>query len=100
MQIGNLEGYGLPVWGPTKGTKTLLATGTWSGSSSEQSFLRVSNYEVGKGMALLGSAQSPTKFAALDWIDQVDEQGIVAGGMEDGAITLWNVKKICAASDT
>ena len=30
----------------------------------------------------------------MDWIDEVDSLGIVAGGMEDGAITLWNVKKI------
>lgn len=37
---------------------------------------------------------SPTKFASLDWIDQLDEMGIVAGGMSDGAITLWNVKKL------
>ena len=51
-------------------------------------------------LELLGAAQSPTKFASLDWIDQVDEQGIVAGGMEDGAITLWNIKRVCAASDT
>lgn len=45
---------------------------------------------------MLGMAESPTKFATLDWIDQVDELGIIAGGMEDGAITLWNVKKILA----
>lgn len=43
---------------------------------------------------MIGIAESPTKFTTLDWIDQVDEFGIIAGGMEDGAITLWNVKKI------
>ena len=48
----------------------------------------------------MGIAQSPTKFASLDWIDIVDESGIVAGGMEDGAITLWNIKRVCAESDT
>ena len=48
----------------------------------------------------MGIAESPTRFASLDWIDIVDERGIVAGGMEDGAITLWNVKKICSDNDT
>ena len=42
----------------------------------------------------MGVAESPTKFSTLDWIDQVDDLGIVAGGMDDGAITLWNIKKL------
>ena len=42
----------------------------------------------------LGIAQSPKKFTSLDWVDSLDELGTIAGGMEDGAITLWNVKKI------
>jgi hypothetical protein len=44
--------------------------------------------------ASIGMGLSPTKFASLDWIDQLDEMGIIAGGMSDGAITLWNVKKL------
>ena len=42
---------------------------------------------------MIGCAQSPTKFSSLDWIDQFDEFGIVAGGMTDGTITLWNVRR-------
>lgn len=37
---------------------------------------------------------SPTKFSSLDWTDFKDEYGIIAGGMEDGAITLWDARKI------
>lgn len=48
---------------------------------------------------MIGMAQSPTKFSTVDWIDQVDELGIVAGGMSDGAITLWNLKKLLAQDD-
>ena len=48
----------------------------------------------------MGQTISPTRFATLDWIDQVDELGILAGGMEDGAITLWNVRKILGESNT
>lgn len=42
----------------------------------------------------------PAKFASLDWIDFKDEYGIIAGGMEDGAITLWDPKKILDGSCT
>ena len=48
----------------------------------------------------IGLAESPTKFSTLDWIDQVDDLGIIAGGMEDGVITLWNVKKLLPQSDS
>jgi hypothetical protein len=30
----------------------------------------------------------------LDWIDVKDDFGIIAGGMEDGAITLWDPTKL------
>jgi hypothetical protein len=42
----------------------------------------------------VSQTQSPTKFSALDWSDQLDDMGIIAGGMEDGAITLWSASKI------
>ena len=48
----------------------------------------------------IGLGLSPTKFASLDWIDQLDEMGIVAGGMSDGAITLWNVKMLLENNST
>ena len=49
---------------------------------------------------MVGMAESPTKFSSLDWVDQVDELGIIAGGMQDGAITLWNVKKLLTQNDS
>ncbi len=42
----------------------------------------------------MGMTLSPSKFSALDWTDFKDEYGIIAGGMEDGAITLWDARKI------
>ena len=50
--------------------------------------------------AFIGNTFSPTRFSSLDWIDQLDEQGIIAGGMEDGAITLWSASKIIAQDAT
>lgn len=49
---------------------------------------------------MIGMAESPTKFSTLDWANQVDELGILAGGMEDGAITLWNVKKLITSNES
>ena len=45
-------------------------------------------------LGILGMTLSPTKFSALDWTDFKDEYGIIAGGMEDGAITLWDARKV------
>ena len=72
-----------------------MTTGRASVSNTWQSILANNT----PSLELLGVAESPTKFATLDWIDQVDQLGIIAGGMEDGAITLWNVKKILAQSE-
>ena len=56
---------------------------------------------------------SPAKFSSLDWTDFKDEYGIIAGGkskndpnmkitiyllgLGDGAITLWDAKKVIEA---
>jgi hypothetical protein len=42
--------------------------------------------------------ESPSCFASLDWTDQLDEMGIIAGGMADGAVTLWSASKIMRES--
>lgn len=44
--------------------------------------------------------ESPAKFGSLDWVDFGDDVGIIAGGMDDGAITLWDPKKILDGSST
>ena len=41
---------------------------------------------------------SPTKFSSLDWTDFNSEYGIIAGGMGDGAITLWDAHKVLDAT--
>lgn len=33
----------------------------------------------------------------MDWTDFKDEYGIIAGGMSDGAITLWDARKVIEA---
>lgn len=56
--------------------------------------------ELTFNLDLLNYTLSPTRFSALDWIDQLDESGIIAGGMEDGAITLWSASKILETTES
>jgi hypothetical protein len=65
MQVCQLENYGVPVWSASPLTKNLLASGTWTGSQVEsQSFLRISSYDINKGMSkdwiVLTSFQIPS----------------------------------------
>mmetsp|Transcript_3055 Transcript_3055/g.5156 ORF Transcript_3055/g.5156 Transcript_3055/m.5156 type:complete len:174 (-) Transcript_3055:3424-3945(-) len=48
----------------------------------------------------MGITQSPAKFSSIDWVDFKDDYGIIAGGMQDGAITLWDPKKILDGQST
>lgn len=47
-----------------------------------------------QGLLTQGVTQSPARFCSLDWMDLNDPFGIIAGGMEDGVITMWDPKKI------
>ena len=38
--------------------------------------------------------QSPAKFMSLDWCDFNSPSGIIAGGMQDGVVTLWDPQTI------
>jgi protein transport protein SEC31 len=43
----------------------------------------------------VGVAQSPSNFTSIAWSTPGDkENGIIAGGMDDGAVTLWNPSTI------
>lgn len=49
---------------------------------------------VFKIIDLIGLSASPSPFSSLDWSDYKDDYGLIAGGMGDGAITIWDAKKI------
>ena len=100
MEVVSAESYGIPVWGPSQQTKHLIASGTHASCVNNNpdalSLLRISKYDIGSPNGLLsqGVTQSPARFSSLDWIDYNDPFGIIAGGMEDGVITLWDPKVI------
>jgi len=91
----------VPVWSPINQPfyKNLLATGTYS-DANNASYLRLTKYDVNQPFNQVGFTVSPSKFVSLDWANpNNDSAGIIAGGMVDGAITLWNAKKIIDAYD-
>ena len=69
------NGYGIPVWGPSRATKGLLATGTDASSPDEDSLLRILKYDINNPeiVDLQAVTKSPTKFSSLDWIDFGDQ---------------------------
>ena len=42
------------------------------------------------GASLLGETQSPAAFTSIDWADFYQSQGLIAGGLADGRVTLWD----------
>jgi hypothetical protein len=40
------------------------------------------------------SAKSPSNFSGLAWNGLSGNMGIIAGGMVDGAVTVWDASKI------
>jgi protein transport protein SEC31 len=96
METCSVSGYGIPTWGPSRKTKNLIATAFSGASSDQDSLLRISKYDVNSptGLIVKGMTKSPAAFSSLDWIDHQSDTGIIAGGMADGAITLWDPTKI------
>jgi hypothetical protein len=39
---------------------------------------------------MIGCSISPAPFTSLHWENTSLERGVIAGGMQDGFITLWN----------
>lgn len=94
MKVWHKENYGVPMWGPSKASKNLLASGSNLVSQEgapQQNFLRI-NQMTNEGVKMVGCSVSPAAFTSLHWEDNIDEYGVIAGGMADGFITLWSPK--------
>jgi len=99
MKIWHKESYGVPMWGPSIKSKNLLATGSNNKSEegrghAAQNFLRINELNDEEGIKTIGCSISPAPFTALHWVDTFDDYGIIAGGMQDGFITLWSPKSV------
>jgi hypothetical protein len=63
------------VWGPSRATRNLIATGTHASSVDEDSLLRILKYDINNPemVEMQAITKSPTKFSSLDWIDFGDQ---------------------------
>lgn len=94
------------AWCPSSKFRTLIASGTIAGTIDDsfetKSQLEIYDIDLGSSsheMRLLGSIGSKDCFHSVAWGAKGIEDGsmpygIVAGGMSDGSINIWNVNSI------
>lgn len=90
------------AWGPTSAHSNLMAAGTVAGAISDSfdatAHLEIFSLDLGSrsgDMPLLGSVQTSDRFHRLAWGSYGHESGtfshgILAGGMVDGSIKIFN----------
>lgn len=99
------------AWGPTSQTAGLLAAGTVAGAISESfdasAALEIFSLDLGSGsgeMPVLGSVQLPERFHSLAWGTGGSDNGslphgMLAGGMVDGTVKVFNPAAIADSGD-
>lgn len=88
MIVKNFASHGVFSWSPVQKYKSTFATG----AKGDKPYLRIIDR---LGYSVLGATQSPTGFESLAWSTfGPTDMGVIAGGMEDGAVTLWDPSQI------
>eukprot|EP01083_Nonionella_stella_P045693 122579_1 len=99
------------AWCPDDRGRTLLAAGTVEGmlDANFQSSTQLEIYDTslsvpGTGMPIVGSVSSRSCFKKLSWgckgiAEGSHPLGIIAGGMADGSLTLWDANSIVNQGD-
>ncbi|KAI8326303.1 WD40 repeat-like protein [Martensiomyces pterosporus] len=96
-----IERTAIPAWGPQQ-SETLIAAGTVAGAM-DASFSNTSELEIFKltadsegALEPVGKAEAGARFQRLAWSGKVESHdlGVLAGGLENGDVTVWDPKKI------
>ena len=101
-RVGGVSRSATVAWGASSAHANLIASGTKAGAISD-SFDNTSHLELfsldlmssSQEMALLGSVQTNERFHRLAWgnagmADGSLPYGIIAGGMDDGTVKIFN----------
>ncbi len=92
------------AWSPNRQRADLLALGSkgeggvgFENVGGEFKLVSMDLSKPSREMQTLGAVKTPSKFTSLAWRDIAKHAdtcpyGLVAGGMADGAVTLWNPK--------
>ncbi|KAJ2352624.1 protein transport protein S31, partial [Coemansia sp. RSA 2673] len=101
-----IERTAIPAWGPQH-VQPLIAAGTVAGAM-DASFSNTSLLEVfqlddntdGGGLEAIGKVEANARFQRLAWSTSTDSLGVLAGGLENGDITIWDARKIIDGEDS
>ncbi|PVV02965.1 hypothetical protein BB560_002564, partial [Smittium megazygosporum] len=107
MVFTSLSTTAVPAWYPRPG-KTLLATGTVAGAM-DATFSNASSLEIFEILGpsastssnkLIGKTLAPGRFHRLAWSPPVlnNEFGLLAGGLENGQISVWDASNILSSA--
>lgn len=92
------------AWSPVRRRAELLALGSkgdggvaFENTGGEFKLVGMDFSEPSTNMVTLGAVKTPARFTSLAWREIAKHHdtcpyGVVAGGMADGAVTLWNPK--------
>jgi protein transport protein SEC31 len=92
------------AWSPVKRRAELLALGSkgdggvgFEHSGGEFKLVSMDLSDPSPNMVPLGAVKTPARFSSLAWRDIARHHdtcpyGVIAGGMADGGVTLWNPK--------
>jgi protein transport protein SEC31 len=92
------------AWSPLLKLPNLLALGSkgdgvvgFENTGGEFKLVSMDESKPSRSMTTLGTVKTPSRFTSLAWRDiskhhDTCPYGVVAGGMADGAVTLWNPK--------
>ncbi|KAE9308391.1 Protein transport protein SEC31 B [Phytophthora fragariae] len=90
------------AWSPVKRRAELLALGSkgdggvgFENNGGEFKLVAMDLSDPSRGMVTLGSVKTASRFTSLAWRDvprhhDTCPYGIIAGGMADGSVSLWN----------
>ncbi|KAJ1894317.1 protein transport protein S31, partial [Kickxella alabastrina] len=102
-----IERTAIPAWGPQQ-SEPLLAAGTVAGAmdatfsnTSSLELFRLSTSEDTAALEAVGKATASARFQRLAWSGKVESGslGVLAGGLENGDITVWDPAKILSGED-
>ena len=107
MSLKTIERAGIPVWSPIENCKSLIAVGG-IGSPSSSDFNVAADLEIYSmysgsridSSGLIAREHVDSGFRAISWADigPACPSGVIAGGLSNGTLCLWDVNRLLSAS--
>ena len=109
--LKEIHANAVTAWSPMRRRSDLLAIGSkgdagvgFDNTGGEFKLVSMDFADPSRNMLTLGSVKTPSRFTSLAWRDVAKHTdtcpyGVVAGGMADGSVTLWNPKAMIDKAD-